>query len=137
NTTDTRARYILENKIEDLKNVGINSILNTRRDKLFLSLGFNANRYRSRKYKELEDLLGATYWLDYDQFAQNLGIDPQIEQNDITKPDHKIYKGDRFGYDYSININRAELWSQAEYAFKKVDFYFGLTFSDNKIWREG
>lgn len=64
------------------------------------------------------DLLGATYWLDYDQFAQNLGVDPIYQQNNIETPDKKIVKGDRFGYDYIIHVNRVEAWSQLEYTLK-------------------
>jgi len=36
-----------------------------------------------------------------------------------------------------ININRAELWGLAEYTFKKLDFYGGISLSDSKIWRTG
>lgn len=136
-TNETRARYILENKVEDLKNAGINMVYNKRVKALFLSAGFNANSYKNRKYKILEDLLGATYWLDYDQFAQNLGIDPSYQQNDIEHPDKKIYQGDKFGYDYVIHINKAETWGQAEYSSGKFDVYSGISLSDSKIWREG
>lgn len=137
NTSETRARYVLENRVEDLKNLGLNSVYNTRIKKLFWSLGINANQYRNRKYKLMEDLLGSTFWLDYDQFAENLGSDPFFQQNDISKPDNKIFKGDKFGYDYSINVNRAEMWSQIEYSFDKVDVYAGATISNYVIWREG
>jgi len=137
NTTETRARYILENKVDNLKNLGFNTVYNSRFGDLFLSAGINANMYKNRKYKEMEDLLGATFWLDVDQFAENLGVDPLIQQNDIDNPDRKIYKGDKFGYDYSININRAELWSQAEYNLKTLDVYFGFSVSESQIWREG
>lgn len=137
NTSETRARYVLENKVEDLKNLGLNSVYNTRINKLFWSIGVNANQYRNRKYKIMEDLLGSTFWLDYDQFAENLGSDPLFQQNDISKPDNKIFKGDKFGYDYSINVNRAEMWSQVEYSFDKVDVYAGATISNYVIWREG
>ncbi len=136
-TTETRARYILENKVEDLKNIGFNSVYNGRIDKLFLSIGVNANSYRNRKYKIMEDLLGATFWLDYDQFAQNLGVNPSIQQNNIATPDRKVYVGDKFGYDYAINYNRAELWSQAEYTFEKIDVYAAANIQNSKIWREG
>lgn len=137
NTTETRSRYILENRVENLKNIGFNSVYNTRLDKIFLSIGLNANIYKNRKYKELEDLLGGTFWLDYDQFAQNLGVDATYAQNNLDEPDKKIYKGDRFGYDYSVNVNRAELWGQAEYSTQSFDFYGGLSLSDNQLWREG
>jgi hypothetical protein len=133
----TRARYILENRIENLKNLGFNTVYNGRFDKLFISAGCNANIYRNRKYKEMEDLLGATYWLDYDQFADNLGVSNDFQQNDIEHPDKKIYEGDRFGYDYSININRAEVWFQNEYSFRQLELYSGISFSGQQVWREG
>ena len=137
NTAETRARYIVENRLEDISHSGFNSVYNERKDHLYLSIGANGFIYKSRKYKEMEDLLGATFWIDVDQFAQNLGVDPMVQQNDINQPDRKVYKGDRFGYDYAININKAEAWALAEYTFKKIDFYGGLSISDSKIWRTG
>lgn len=137
NTTETRARYILENRIENLMNIGLNTVYNKRIDQLFISAGLNANVYKNRKYKELEDLLGATFWIDVDQFAENLGVDETFQQNDIDNPNRKVYQGDKFGYDYSININRAEVWGQAEYTFSKFDVYGGLTISNSQVWREG
>jgi hypothetical protein len=137
NTTETRSRYVLENRVEDLKNIGINTVYNKRVKHFFLSVGLNANIYKNRKYKLMEDLLGGTYWLDYDQFAQNLGVDPSIQQNNIDKPDNKIYKGQKFGYDYMININHAEIWTQGEYSLNKVDAYLALTISGTQVWREG
>lgn len=137
NTTETRARYILENKIENLKNMGFNTVFNKRIDNLFLSVGLNGNIYKNRKYKQVEDLLGASFWLDVDQFAENLGVDAVYSQNDINNPDHKVKEGEKFGYDYSININKGELWGQAEYSFDKLDVYVGLTVSNSSVWREG
>jgi len=137
NTTETRSRYILENRIENMDNKGLNIVYNTRINDLFISTGANANIYKNRKYKEMEDLLGGTFWLDYDQFAQNLGVTNTFAQNNINNPDQKIYTGDKFGYDYSINVNRAEVWGQGDYNFKSLDLYFGLTLSNSTIWREG
>jgi hypothetical protein len=137
NTTESRGIYVLENAVEDMKNVGFNTVFNKRIDKLFLSIGLNGNIYRTRKYKVVEDLLGATYWLDVDQFADQLGVDPKIMQNNIDKPDNKVKQGEEFGYNYNININRAELWAQGEYNLKAVDLYLGFTVSDVQTWREG
>ncbi|MGZ3882617.1 MAG: hypothetical protein ACXVP0_09415 [Bacteroidia bacterium] len=137
NTTETRARYIVEDRVEDMKNVGFNSVLNKRKGNFFISAGLNGNIYRNRKYKIMDDLLGATFWLDVDQFAENLGVDDSFKQNDISNPNRKVYKGDKFGYDYSINENRGEGWAQAEYNMKALDVYAGFTLSDNVIWREG
>jgi hypothetical protein len=137
NTTETRARYVVENRIENLSNIGLNTVYNKRVDALFISVGLNANIYKNRKYKEMEDLLGADFWLDVDQFAENLGVDESFMQSDIDNPNRKVKKGDKFGYDYSININRAEVWSQVEYSFSKLDVYGALSVSNSQIWREG
>ncbi len=137
NTTDTRARYIIEDRIENLKSGGFNTVLNKRMKDIFLSAGLNGNVYRNRKYKQMEDLLGATFWIDVDQFAENLGVDGTYQQNDIDNPNKKIYKGDKFGYDYSTNINRGEIWGQLEYALKMVDLYAGVSVSSSQVWREG
>lgn len=137
NTTDSRARFILENKIEAVQHLRFNALLNTRIKKTFFSAGFNAVWYQNKKYKVLEDLLGATYWLDYDQFAQNLGMDRSIQQNDIEHPDKKIKQNEAFGYNYNINIRQAETWLQAEYSSGKIDAYAASNYVLKKVWRTG
>jgi len=137
NTTETRARYILENRVDNLSNLGFNSVYTKRIEGLFITLGLNANMQKTRKYKELQDLLGASFWLDVDQFAENLGVDELFQQSDIDKPNRKVLEGEKFGYDYSLNINRAEFWGQAEYSVGKVDVFGSLSLSNSQIWREG
>ncbi|MBK9284439.1 MAG: hypothetical protein IPM51_08975 [Sphingobacteriaceae bacterium] len=137
NTTETRARYILENREEKLKNAGFNVVYNEWMGNIFLSVGANGNIYRNRRYKTAEDLLGASFWLDVDQFAENLGVDPNVIQNDIDNPNRKIRQGEKYGYDYSTNINKGEIWAQGEYTMKNVDAYLGFSFTKSQIWREG
>jgi hypothetical protein len=137
NTTETRSRYILEDRVENLTNGGLNIIYNTRIDKVFLSGGLNANLYSNNHYKVLNDLLGGSFWLDYDQFAQNLGVDGTFQQNNINNPDRKVKQGEKFGFDYTTHVNRGELWGQAEYSLSKFDLYGGLTLSSSQIWRTG
>ncbi|WP_317898486.1 TonB-dependent receptor plug domain-containing protein [Aurantibacillus circumpalustris] len=137
NTNETRARYILENRVENLSQTGFNLIYNERKENVFISMGVNAFHYINKRYKEMEDLLGASFWIDVDQFAQNLGVDPLIQQNDIENPNRKIYRDDKFGYDYAITINKAEAWALAEYTLRKADIYGGLTISDSRLWRTG
>lgn len=137
NTTETRARYILENRVERKSHTGFNLVYHEQREQVSLSAGIRAFSFTSRKYKEMEDLLGASFWIDIDPFVQDAGTDPVVQQNDINRPDRKIYKGDRFGYDYMITILRAEGWAQAEYSFKNTDIYSALSISDTKSWRTG
>lgn len=137
NTNETRSRYIVEDRVEDLTNFVVNSVYNKRIENLFISAGVSGNIYRNHKYKILNDLLGGTFWLDYDQFTQNLGVSSSFQQNNLADPDKKIYEGDKFGYDFNININRAKAWTQAEYSIGQFDMYAGLEFSTMNVWREG
>lgn len=133
---EARSRYILERRVQNLQNFGFNTIYNTRLDNLFISAGLNANLYKNHYYKEIEDLLGGDFWLDVDQFAQNQGVTTNFATNNVDNPDKLIRKGDKFGYDYFINIMRAELWGQAEYTFKNIDVYGALSLSNNSINRD-
>lgn len=137
NTTDTRARYIIENRVSEINNFGFNSVYTFRKNHLTWSVAANGNLYKVRKYKEAEDLLGASFWIDVDQFAEGLGVDESVQQNDIDNPNKKVRKGDRFGYDYALNIVRSELWSQLEYQSRKADIYVSATLGNYSVQREG
>lgn len=137
NSNETRARYILEDRVENIKSFGFNTIYNKRIENLFVSAGLNGNIFKNNQYKTLNDLLGATFWLDYDQFASNLGVDAAFQQNDLANPDKKIFKGDKFGYDYNVNINKVQSWGQAEYSIDKFDVYIGAEVATTQVWREG
>lgn len=136
NTTEARSRYVLENRVQDLKNLALNVIYNSRMDKLFISGGFNANIYSNNYYKQMLDLLGGTFWLDVDQFALNQGVSDNYASNNLEDPNKPIRVGDKYGYDYTIHINRAETWGQVEYNSNMLDAYGAITLSNNQIWRD-
>ena len=137
NTTETRAHYLLEKKVEAASLLRVNSLYTIRIKRDFLSLGLNAELYRSRKYKVAEDLLGASYWLDVDQFAEGLGLDETILQNNLDNPNKKIKKGDRFGYDYLFRSWRASVFMQNEHSGPRMDWYAAAELSVSSLQREG
>ncbi|MFZ9475243.1 MAG: hypothetical protein ACO28K_08985 [Bacteroidia bacterium] len=137
NTTETRARYILENRIDDHQQLGYNSIFNKRFGSWFLSSGLQAYYQKTKRYKILEDLLGSTFWLDYDQFAPEQGVSADVQQNNLDNPDRKILQGDTFGYNYALITQRQELWSQLEWNGKNMDAYTALSISRQTTQREG
>ncbi len=134
-TQATRARFILERKVDKLQQWQYNTLFNTRINGLFLSTGITAAYQSNRRYKELADLLGATFWLDYDTFV-NAGND-SLKQNNLDAPDKPIGINQRFGYDFSLQTINTTFWLQLEHTGKHVDYYLGGQWIESRIWREG
>ncbi len=132
-----RSKYIIQAQHSDSKVINFSSFINSRVDKFFLSGGINGNYTIIHHYKTVEDLLGGDFWLDYDIFARGLTTDELYYQNDIEHPNKLIRKGDIFGYDYNLKIQRYETWGQAEYNLNQFDFYAGISLSYSSIMREG
>lgn len=137
NTNETRARYIVEEKVERSNLLRFAGVYELRRNRNFLSLGLNAEANRSRKYKKVQDLLGASYWLDLDQFAEGLSIDETVMQNNLDNPNKKIKTGDRFGYDYLFRSRKAAVFFQNEHSGRRMDWYVGAEMTGSFLQRDG
>lgn len=136
--TGNRAKYIVEERRNDASNLQFSSNITHRQsDNAFYSGGVNISRYKTRQFKVMNDLLGADWWMDVDQFAERDNPDPLMAQNDLDNPNRLIKNGDVFGYDFTGNINTAEAFAQAEYFFRKFDFYVAANLKTTTFWRTG
>lgn len=137
NIEGKRSKYIVQANNTDSKVFNYSSFINSRIDKMFISGGLYANYNIFHHYKTVEDLLGGDFWLDYDFFANGLTIDELYYQNDIEHPNKLVRKGDIFGYNYNLIIQKYEGWGQVEYNLSNFDVYGGLSLSYSSIVREG
>lgn len=81
-----------------------------------IATGLQINHTHGMHYKTMADLLGATKYIDLDKFAINdYGINSEEAQNDLRHRNRQIHAGDRFGYDYNIDINKADIWSNYQF----------------------
>lgn len=81
-----------------------------------IGVGINASLSKTHYYKTMDDLLGAQTYTDLDKFAaRDYGTGSQMAQNDLLHPNRQIKEGDRFGYDYDINVNKATGWAQYQW----------------------
>ncbi len=136
--TGNRAKYIIEDQRSDQLRYGFNSVLTHQyNENILLSGGLYASMYKSKNFKVMEDLLGADFWVDVDQFAERDFADESSAQSNTDVPNHVIYKGDKFGYDYDININTYSVFGQAEGTSAKVDWFAALNLSNTSFWRTG
>ena len=67
-------------------------------------------------YQTMEDLLGAKTFHNINTYALGnyASTDPRV-QYDMNNPNGEVKEGDRFGYDYNIQVRKAQLWSSLKY----------------------
>ena len=136
--TFNRSKYILEDRRTDKSHLQfVTNIVSGINDYLTLSGGLNASMFKSLQFKVVNDLLGGDYWVDIDQFAERDATDPIQAQTDLRRLNRLIDEGEKFGYDYTFHINSISAHGLAEFEFRKLDLYAGLTLSQTTFWRTG
>ena len=139
NITGYRSKYIIEERRNDKSQFQVNgdftSFIN---NNISLYGGFNLSFYKGHQYKMINDLLGGDYWLDIDKYASGDPFEiPASAQSDLNHPNRIVKEGDIFGYDYDANIQTQNVFGEANFTYRKVDFYLGASFTHTNFWRTG
>lgn len=87
--------------------------------------GLQVHHQQDNYFRQLDDLLGGTYFVNYNQFAVQAGSSANIRQYDLDHPDRVIRQGDRYRYHYKTSISKGGLWYQAAFNFDRVSFFVG------------
>ena len=102
-----------------------------------LNYGVRADFNGSRRYKQMDDLLGAThlrdvdyYLLDDDTYSNNL-------RNNLLSADDIVREGDRFGYDYELRRRSVSLNVGVEYNTSRWQILAALEAGRQQVVREG
>lgn len=134
-----RSRYIIEERIINTNRFNANSVLNTKfSERIDFTAGASYQVQDNHYYKEVEDLLGGDFYVNLNQFAErDFPVDNSANQFDLDNPNRILHVGDKFGYDYNININRAAGWAQGVFKFNKVDFFLAGSVSHTGFYRKG
>ncbi len=134
-----RSRYIIEERVINTNRLNANTVLNTKfSERIDFTAGLSFQAQDNHYYKEVDDLLGGEFYVNVNQFAErDFPVDNTANQFDLDKPNRILNVGDKFGYDYHININRAAAWAQGNFKFNKVDFFLAGTVSQTGFYRKG
>lgn len=134
-----QATYILERRHSNFNSWMFNSNINTRlNDFMQLQGGVSFNYTDAHYYKTIDNLLGAEFWRDVDNFAErDFPNDPQILQNNLLNPNRKVSEGEKFGYDYNIRSYLAKVWLQNQINTMHWDVNYGLEMSYTNFVRKG
>ena len=139
NVTGKRSNFILGERVQAIKEFGINSTVNhTFNDHISITAGLIYQFQKSENYNRVKDLLGGDFYVDLNRFAQiGLPLDSNLLQNDLNNPNRIVKEGDRYGTVYQYTEHRAQAWMQAQFTFKKIDFFVAGRLSVSSFWRTG
>nr|WP_319399409.1 carboxypeptidase regulatory-like domain-containing protein [uncultured Carboxylicivirga sp.] len=134
-----RALYVVEDRRNDISQFQFNSnIEHAFNDNWKINAGVNVDLYTGDVYNVVDDLLGAAYWLDVDQFAErDFPDNPDAIQNDLNNPNRIVREGDIYSHHYKPHINTYNVWLMAHQTGEKYTVYVGGNFKYNEFWREG
>ena len=105
-------------------------------DNITLQTGLSIQKHRTMNFREIADLLGGDFFVDWDQFsARDFGGD--FLDNDTENPNNVVYEGDKFNYNYDGHLYKHEAWAQGLFTFPKVDFHLAASYSETAFWRDG
>ena len=142
------ASYMQERRHNNLEETIINlNYTNSKVNHLKITVGLDAKYARGIHYKSVDDLLGGNQWIDVDPFAErdikdlatNIGLTQagieNVKQNDIFHHNQAKKAGDRFGYNYYMDMVQANVWAQNEWNFNEFDIYYALKIAYSSMQR--
>ena len=133
NNRDNKSIYMLyEDRVDD-KLFQFNSILNTNiSESLDIDIGINYKNLNSHNYANSIDLLGGSYYLDVDSYRRG-----DEAQNDLNQPDRIITEDEAFKYNFEINSESVNLFSNIEFNYKKLSLNITPKVNYYTIQRDG
>jgi hypothetical protein len=133
------AMYVVSDNVLDAKRYGFNTnYQNSVNDHLKVDAGLSYQKQDISYYKQVSDLMGGTFFLNLNQFAdQTEPADSTELQYDLNDPNKKVYEGDRYNYDYVAHIQKSGLWVQTVFKYDHVDFFLAAQLSMSDFYRTG
>lgn len=137
NVEGKRANYIIEDRRYDATEMTINTTLShDLTDHITINGGANYRTYDGHNFTEVNDLLGADFFLDIDRFADTY-TRPGSEQSDLNRPNRLVREGDIFGYDYNSKLSKIAGWGQVQYRKGALELFAGGELSSSSLQRIG
>ena len=128
--TDLPAAYVLyEDRADDTQltfNTSLKSFLS---EDVNIVLAFTSQDLRSENFAEIQDMMGASYYLNRDSFDGYA--------YDLENPDGTAGEGDRFKYNYIFDVYQTEAFLKTQFSLNRFDGYAAGSFKSTSYQREG
>lgn len=134
-----RSHYIVEERVINTTKYNFNTTLNSSiSENIIVTAGLTYQAQKNNYYKKVDDLLGGEFYVDVNQFAErDFPSNVNAGQNDLNNPNRILNEGDKFGYNYDINIKKGSVWLQGVFKFRKIDFFVATEHSYTSFFRKG
>ena len=134
-----RSRYIIEDRNIYTNRFNINSVFNASlASNIEFTAGASYQYQKNHYYKEVNDLLGGAFYVDVNQFAErDFRNNPLAAQNNLLVPNRILREGDKFGYNYNIDLHKTAFWAQSVFKFRKIDFFLAAEHTYTSFFRTG
>ncbi len=137
-SADGEAHYIIEDQVERITRGEAALLFSSKLgDKLHIHYGAKVNSTNTRHFKEMNDLLGAEYLTDIDQYIGDYSHLSNEMQNNLRDPNRKVKEGEEFGYNYTLRgINLTGIFG-LEYRSNSLSVELSGAFSEAQTQRVG
>lgn len=134
-----RSLYALQEERDDTRRFMYNGIGKYKlKENMEVNFGLSYQNETTHFYKNMVDLLGGDYWLDVDQFAERENTtDPDVIQSNLLEPNHVVYAGDTYGFNYKSHVQDFNAWLGYLARLNKWDIHLGIQANYNQFYREG
>ncbi|MBP3828928.1 MAG: TonB-dependent receptor [Bacteroidaceae bacterium] len=133
------AAYYVAARHNDQLSINLGSTLNwTINNRAKLQGGLQLASNTGMHYQTIDDMMGAEYLHNVNNYAIGTytGTDPRV-QYDLNKPNGTVTKGDRFGYDFNIVVQKATAWAQYVYDYGVSHSFISGKIGGTQMWRDG
>lgn len=101
-----------------------------------LTWGANYFLHHIAYSNQVKDLLGGSYYLNYNNWINDDGLNASF-QNDIIHPDRKITASETWGPNYALNAGQLYPWVQLNKKYARFEAIFGMGYGMQMLYRQG
>ena len=133
------AMYYLQRYHDDQLSLSLSSYIDRQLTKTSqLHGGLQLSTNKGMHYQTMDDLLGATTFHNINTYViKNYGEGGQEAQYDLLNPNKEVKEGDRFGYDYNVFVNKAQLWAGYTADLNRAHVFVNARLAGTTMQREG
>ena len=130
---DGESEVIVFDDVAEDKQWTVNSILSAQlADNIIMNGSASYRNLKSHQFREVNDLLGGSFVKDLDLFQ-----DGDAQQPDLNNPNRSVVNGEKMAYNFILNANIIDAYTQFKFKYDKVDFYLAQNFSKTTYQRDG